>query len=124
MNKLKRYFEKSSEPKSAFGRWLNSFMLLLVFIGSFVAFYIIRFHLCGSIDCRELRITGIWYMFSPFFMLFGASALMLSIYISKEENLSSKISDAITISIVTAALLLLFIPSGISIEISSLVDGK
>jgi hypothetical protein len=122
VSKLKQLSKNNSKPKSAIGRWVNSFILMLVFLGSFVAFYIIRFHLCGGFDCRELDITGIWYRFSPVLILFGTSVLIVSIYVNKEINMSSNLSDAITVSIAIAALLLLFIPVGISIEIASIVD--
>lgn len=115
---------KVNKPKSALGRWFNSLLLLLVSMGCYVAFYIIRVHLCGSYDCRDLKITGIWYWFSPSFILFGGLVAVVAIFIRNEVNLPSIYSDAITITIAFAMLLLLFIPFGISIELSSVSNTE
>jgi hypothetical protein len=114
--------QKRNSPKSKIGRWINFCMLMAVALGSFLEFYIIRFELCGNFKCRELEITGIWYLFSPGFMLFGAAVLMVARFILDEESLPSSYSDYITFSIVTAMLFMLFIPFGISAEIGSTVN--
>ncbi|MCU7927269.1 MAG: hypothetical protein KZQ97_12610 [Candidatus Thiodiazotropha sp. (ex Dulcina madagascariensis)] len=117
MNKIDTVVEKCSMPKQAVGRWINTIMLILVSLGSFTSFYIIRFHLCGSFECKDLKITGIFYLFSPAFMVFGALVLIVSAFIKKEKDLPSIYSDSITASLVFAMLLMLFIPFGVSIEI-------
>jgi hypothetical protein len=124
MNNLRSIIEKANKPKKALGRWINSIMLLLISLASFTSFYIIRFQLCDSYDCKDLDITGIWYVFSPGFILFGGFSVIVSVFIRKEANLPSIYSDSITGAMVIAALLMLFIPAGISIEIGGVVGAK
>jgi hypothetical protein len=116
--------QKTEQPKSRIGRWVNFVMLEVVALGSFLIFYLIRFDICSGFNCRKLEITGMWYLFSPGFILLGAAVMMVARFILDEINLPSRYSDYITFSIVVAALLLLFIPIGISIEVGSTVSAK
>ena len=109
---------KSTNPKSPIGRLLNAAILLIISLASFVAFYLIRFEVCGDYPCADLAVMGIWYLFSPGFMVYGALVMVLSRFIQKEVELPSGISDCITVALLIATLMMLFIPYAISIEIA------
>jgi len=116
-DKLKLRFLK---PKTILGQWLNLLFIGLSASVSFYSYYLIQFNLCTNDACSSLKITKLWVMFSPAYILYGILSLVIGYFLYEYKQLPSIYADCIAMATTFCILFIGFLPIAISNELSSI----
>ena len=74
-------------PPGRLARHFEGFLVCLLGLTSFYAYYLIEFDLCNRWDCEKLDITSVFVSLNVVYLVYGIVLLITGVYLYKTENL-------------------------------------
>ena len=91
-------------PQGAISRWIDSAILVICALCSFLTYYFIKYDICRNGACDKLVVTRFWANNPYVYLFFGAGLLIVSVLVAKVKNIPRVFSLGIMlVSLIGAA---------------------
>ena len=97
MSMKNKFSEKFLPPNHSIGRVFNVIILLGSAVGSFSAFYLVKYIICAEQNCAASSLLKLINSTSPLFLVYGVACLIIGNFIAKSKDLALLYADSITL---------------------------